>query len=196
MRLKYQREVAAVVISAAWLAAVGCSTPSHTQSAGQSLAGVVTKTATKTATVESIDSLRMTLMLRNPDGSLTGYVCRPEVRNFDQIKIGDKVTFTTTEETVVSFRKGGALPGVPAPTTIDRAPAGAKPGGKIVDSISYFGKAVKVDALDRTVTVLTGAAGVLETVKVSRDVNLATVKPGDAVGVRVTQTSVITVESP
>src|SRR5712675_318248 len=96
------------LIAAALLALAGCSSMSDNQpnpaaanamaDHGHARAGVVTQTRAKTSTVESIDVSTLTLMLRNPDGSVTGYLCRPEVRNFNQIKVGDKVTFTVTEE--------------------------------------------------------------------------------------------------
>jgi hypothetical protein len=156
----------------------------------------VTETNTKTATVESVDVDRRNVMLRNANGTVAGYFCRPEVRNIDQIKIGDKVTFTNTKETTVAFGKGGRLPASFSPTSIERAPEGAKPGGKIVDAIDFTGKIVEVETKNREVILRTGAAGVLKTVKVSRDINLSKVKPGDDAEVRITQVTTIAVETP
>jgi hypothetical protein len=193
-------------IAAGSLAVAGCSSPSTNQPRagaatataghGQAQTGVVTETTTKTATVESIDATAQTLMLRYLDGSVTGYVCRPEVRNFDQIKIGDTITFTETEETAVYLGKGGGLATAPAPTSVERAPLGAKPGGKIVAAVTFKGRVVSVNPQKRELTLRTGAAGVLRTVKVSPNIDLAKVKTGEDASLRVTQTSVITVETP
>ena len=156
----------------------------------------MTETNAKTATVESIDVDRRNVTLRYADGTVAGYFCRPEVRNIGQIKIGDKVTFTNTKETIIVLGKGDRLPGASASTGFERAPEGAKPGGKIVDSIDFSGKVVEVDARNREVILRAGAAGVLKTVKISRDINLSKVKPGDDAEVRITQVTTIAVETP
>ena len=206
MKKTSMRWIMSVFIATGLLVLDGCSSPSTNQSQagaavapaghGQVQTGVVAETSTKTATVESIDATAQTLMLRNSNGTVTGYVCRPEVRNFDQIRVGDKITFTVTEETAVYLGKGGGLPAAPAPTGVERAPLGAKPGGRIVDTVAFKGQVVSINPQQRELTLRTGAAGVLRTVKVSPTINLARVKAGEAANLRITQTSVITVETP
>src|SRR5512135_3718347 len=62
-----------------------------------SRAGIVMNAVTATATVDSINAAERKVVLRREDGSLTTYVCGPDVRNFDQIAVGDKVSVTLAE---------------------------------------------------------------------------------------------------
>jgi hypothetical protein len=204
LQTKNLKKAVTALISMTLLACASCSSTSNNQPvapaenvlAGHGRIGSVTETNTRTAIVEAVDVDRRNVTLRYPDGTVAGYFCRPEVRNIGQIKIGDKVTLTNTKETIVALGKGGRLPGTSAPTGIERAPEGAKPGGKIVDAIDFSGKIVEVDARNREVILHTGAAGVLKAVKVNRDVNLSMVKRGDDAEVRITQVTTIAVETP
>jgi hypothetical protein len=44
-----------------------------------------------TATVDSVDYENRTGTLKLPDGTITIFRANPEVNNFDQLKVGDKV---------------------------------------------------------------------------------------------------------
>jgi hypothetical protein len=156
--------------------------------------GLVVEAATAVFTVESIDGSTRDVVLRRSDSSLMTYRCGPDVRNFDQIKVGDKVTATVAAELALVLVKGGEVP--PAAGTasvIIRSKKGDKPGGKIVDTIGFTAKVTKVDHEKREVK-LEMADGKSRTVKVGPDIKLADVKPGDDVGVRVTRALAIAVE--
>ena len=158
--------------------------------------GIILNTVTATATVQSVNADNRTVVLRHPDGSTTTYECGPEVRNFDQIKAGDRVTATVAEAVAIGLIKGGGMPsGAGTSSAIVRAPLGAKPGGKMVDTVGFIARVKSVDAQNRHVT-LQLADGSSETVKVGPKVNLDNVSPGDDVGVRVTRAFAISVKSP
>ena len=158
--------------------------------------GVVLDAVTATATVQSVNATNRTVVLQHPDGSITVYECGPEVRNFNQIKVGDQVTATVAESVAIGLMKGGNVPnGAGTASAIVRAPLGAKPGGKIVDTVGFIAKVVSVDAANRQV-VLQMADGTNQTVKVGPDINLANVNPGDDVGVRLTRAFAISVTAP
>ena len=109
-----------------------------------------------TATVQSINPGDRTVTLQLSDGSQTTYECGPEVRNFDQIKVGDQVTAAVAESVAIGLMKGGTVPiGAGTSSAIVRAPLGAKPGGKIVDTVGFTAKVVSVDAVNRKVTLQT-----------------------------------------
>ena len=134
-------------------------------------------------------------MLQHPDGSLSTYQCGPDVRNFNQIKVGDQVTATVAESLAIGLMKGGNVPtGTGTSSAMVRA-LWAKPGGRIVDSVGFIAKVVSVNAMKREVTLQT-ADGQTKTVKVSSDINLANVNPGDDVGVRATRAIAIAVTPP
>ena len=65
----------------------------------------------------------------------------------------------------------------------------------MADTVGFTAKVVSVDAMKREVTLQT-VEGRNQTVKVSPDINLANVKPGDDVGVRVTRAFAISVTPP
>jgi len=156
-------------------------------------AGVEIDAMNAVYTVDSIKPADRTVVLRERDGSLTAVECGPEVRNFDQIKVGDRVTATVAQSLAVHLVKGDSVPlGAGTTTAVVRSPEGAKPGGKIVDTVAFTARIMGVDVPNRRVTLQT-ADGEKETVKVGPDIDLANIKPGDHVGVRATRAFAITV---
>ena len=158
--------------------------------------GVVLNSVTASATVQSVNAADRTVVLQHADGSLTTYECGPEVRNFAQIRVGDQVTATVAESVAIGLLKGGGMPiGSGTATAVVRAPLGAKPSGRIVDTQGFTAKVMSVDAEKREVTLQT-VDDQTRTVQVGPDINLANVHPGDDVGVRVTRAYVISVAKP
>ena len=107
--------------------------------------GVVVDAVSETATVQSVNASDRTVVLRHPGGVLTTYECGPEVLNFDQIKVGDQVTAQVAEAVAIVLVKGGMPPSAGTASVVVRAPLGAKPGGKIVDTVSFTAKVMSVD---------------------------------------------------
>ena len=158
-------------------------------------ARIVINSVTATATVDSINATNREVVLRREDGSLTSYICGPDVRNFDQIEVGDRVNVTLADELAVALVEGDQPPASVSSTVVVRAPVGAKPGGKVMDTVGFTARVVTVDYQQRLVTLLM-PDGRNKTVKVGPDINLAKVNPGDIVGVRLTRAMVLTVEKP
>lgn len=148
-----------------------------------------------TATVQSVDTASRTVVLRHSDGTTTSYECGPEVRNFDQIKVGDTVTATMAESVAVALVKGGMEPAAGSTSAVVTAPLGAKPAGKMVDTVGFTAKVTGIDANDRMVMLQT-MDGKNQTVKVEPDVDLTKINVGDSVGVRITRAFAIAVTSP
>jgi hypothetical protein len=180
-----------IVASTALLTLAACSSTPEADS-NSMRAGVVLDSATSTATVQSINPADRTVLLQHQDGSVTTYQCGPDVRNFDQIKVGDHVTATVAESLAIGLIKGGGPTGVGSSSATIRSPLGDKPGAQIVDTTGFIAKIVSVDALNRVVT-LQMADGTNRTIKVGPDINLVNVNPGDNVGVRVTRAIAIAV---
>ncbi len=208
MKTKILNLAAMMVVPAALVAFTSCSSTSNPQtetmnagaedSAGSpqiSRGGVVLTALTGSATVQSIDAANRTVVLEHPDGSTTTYECGPDVRNFDQIKVGDQVTATVAESVAIVLIKGGVPPAAGTATAMVRAPLGAKPGGRIVDTVGFTAKVVSIDLPNRDVTLQT-PDGTNQTVKVGPDVDLANVNPGDDVGVKLTRAIAISVTTP
>jgi hypothetical protein len=158
-------------------------------------AKIVVNSVTATATVDSINTTNREVVLRREDGSLTSYICGPDVRNFDQIEVGDQVNVTLADELAVALVKGSVPPATVQSTVVVRAPVGAKPGGKVMDTVGFTARVVTVDYEQRLVTLLM-PDGQNKTVKVGPDIDLAKVNPGDIVGVRLTRAMILTVGKP
>lgn len=195
MKNKILKLAATLIIPAAVMTFTSCSSTPNTQT--DTMRGeVVLDAMTGTATVQSINPNDRTVVLQHPGGSLTTYECGPDVRNFDQIKVGDQVTATVAESVAIVLVEGGGMPmGASSTSAMVRAPLGAMPAAKAVDTVAFTAKVVSVDTVNREVTLQT-MDGQSQTVKVGPDIKLANVNPGDDVGVRVTRAFAIAVTPP
>jgi hypothetical protein len=61
-----------------------------------------------TASVEAIDPATRTVTLKGPRGNLVDVTAGPEVKRFDEIKVGDLVVVRYTESLTLELKKGGA----------------------------------------------------------------------------------------
>jgi hypothetical protein len=147
-----------------------------------------------TATVKAIDPATRTITLEASDGDTRTIKCGEEVRNFDQVKVGDQVKAVAIERLCVSVGKAGS-PSVGDGALIARAPRGNKPGIIIGRTEQVTAKVEAVDAANQTVT-LSGVEGQSKPIKVSRDVDLSSIKAGDEVTLRLTRGVALWVQSP
>jgi hypothetical protein len=60
--------------------------------------------------VTSVDPAKRTVTLTNPDGVTNTYKLGKNVRNFDQIKVGDEVKVTLLESMAVTVSRSSAPP--------------------------------------------------------------------------------------
>ena len=79
------------------------------------------KSVSGTATIQAIDSTTRAITLRDESGVEDTYIAGPEVKRFDELKVGDTVKMTYTESVVLQARKSG---GAAAGTTGDKPAAG------------------------------------------------------------------------
>ena len=157
-------------------------------------AAVEVVTAKTSATVESIDRATRTVTLKNIGGAVTTYKCGPEVRNFDQIKVGDHVKAELVESFAVFVGKGAAAPSAKLVSATALAPKGSKPGVVMADTTQITAKVVSVDAAGHSVA-LSGPLGKTRSFSVDPTVDLSGVQVGDDVVVRYTEGLAITVEA-
>jgi Cu/Ag efflux protein CusF len=156
--------------------------------------GALTIGATGSATVKAIDADKRVVTLQTADGDTVQIKCAPQVRNFDQIKVGDQVKAAAVARLVVAVGKD-ATAGDQTGTIIARAPKGAKPGAIIAKTEEVTAKVDAVDPAKQTVT-LSGIDDQPQTVQVAPDVDLSGVKQGDDVVVRVTKGIALWVAQP
>jgi len=69
--------------------------------------GTVTNMARLTAAVEAIDTAARTITLKGPSGKVVTLTAGPEVKNFAQVKVGDRVVVRYAEALTLELKKGG-----------------------------------------------------------------------------------------
>jgi hypothetical protein len=154
----------------------------------------IVDTIKTSATVTAVDVPKRKVTLRMADGKKTTVKCGPEVVNFDQIKVDDRVNATITEELAVYLGKGNP-PSAAGAAGVALAPVGAKPGGMVADTVQITAKVTAVDAAKRKVT-LELPDGSKPTVKAGKQVDLSGIKVGDNVTVQYAESVAITMEKP
>ena len=156
--------------------------------------GVVEETVTETVTVRAIDTTARTIALQLPDGTTAHFTAGPELRNFDQLKVGDRIRATAVSRlSVFVDREGPAGPA--SAEVLARSPKGAKPGGLVAQTYEVVGTVKSIDTGTRR-AVLEFSDGTTKTVPVRKDVDLSRYKPGDNVVIQVTQQLTVVTESP
>jgi hypothetical protein len=158
--------------------------------------GVVVEAVSKTFTVDAIDGAKRMVTLKSVDGKTQTYKLGPEVKNFDQIKIGDTVKATYLESVAIFVRKSNEKPDAAQVQTVQVAPKGAKPGVIATETIEVTAKVEAIDYKKRTVS-LKGPEGNVRTFSVDKSVKkFDNVKVGDEVVLKVTEAMAIAVEKP
>lgn len=155
----------------------------------------VTKGAevSETVTIEAIDYKSRLVTLKDSAGVSDTVYVGPDVKRFDSLKVGDKVTFRYYESVVYQIRK----PGTPAPKPTGGPEVvrseGPKPGGTVSQQVTA---SVTVDAIDMAVPSVTVRAddGRKMSFRVENKKNLEGVKPGDRVEITYTQALAISVQ--
>jgi len=141
-------------------------------------AGVIE--ATVTSTVESIDKATRSVVLKRANGELLKISAGEQIKNFDQIQVGDKVVARHTQALVLELKKGGAGVRERAESS-DKGSAkpGDKPAGYEAKQVNFVADVQKVDLKKQIVTL----RGVEHTVqlKVKDPEQIKLIKKGDQV---------------
>jgi Cu/Ag efflux protein CusF len=147
--------VAAVVlgVGVASVPLASAQTAQGAAAVGPGVAGVA-QTVSASAAITAIDPKTRSVTLKGPGGREHTVVAGPEVRNFDQLKVGDQVDLTYVESLVLELKKGGnAVVGRTEQAGGAAAPAGAKPGAIAGRRVTVVGEVVGIDAATQTLTV-------------------------------------------
>jgi hypothetical protein len=176
--------VAAVLIGMVLLPALAQQPPANAGAASASGHGkaAVAKVARITAKVEALDRTARTLTLRGARGAAVTFSAGPEVRGFDQTRVGDIVVVRYLEAVLVEIKKGGS--GVR-----ERTEAGTDGGAR---RVTVAADVVAKDAAKRTVT-LRGPQQTVE-LKAPRAEQFKLVQIGDRVEATYTELAAISIE--
>jgi Cu/Ag efflux protein CusF len=144
--------------------------------------------------VKSIDKQNRSVVVVGSEGKEVALALGPQVKNFDQIKVGDLVTLTYVQALALDLHKsvnGGKLGQPIVAEESVRAAPGAKPAGAIERTVTLTANVIKVDQKTQMVT-LKGPNRTVE-LKVKDPAVLQKVKVGDQVDATYTEAVAIQV---
>ncbi len=146
--------------------------------------------------VTKIDAATRTVTLKNQDGE-TSIVAGPEVKNFAEIKVGDR--FDVVYELAVAIElvkvKNPGTTGEQTTTTTTTAPQGEKPGMITTNTITATANVEAIDAAKNTVS-LKGPQGNIFKVKVQNPDLMKDIAVNDQVKVVYTEAIAAVVSAP
>jgi Cu/Ag efflux protein CusF len=159
--------------------------------------GIAATVTTATATVSAIDYKKRTVTLTHSDGSSATLGVGPEVKNFAQVKKGDKVVTEQVESiAIVVTPPGEVAPGASETSTLQTAKPGEKPHAVLVRTRQLTATVQAIDHKARTVS-LRGPEGNTQTLTVGPEAKrFNQVKQGDQVTVNYTEATAISVRKP
>lgn len=150
---------------------------------------------TAKGTVEAISPEARALTVKFDSGYSEVVSVSPEVKRFDQVKVGDKVTLRYYESVVLHLRKPGDT--TPPPSDSDKTAvtpgAGDRPGGTVARQRKATVTVVSVDKAVPSITVKT-ADGYSITRKIHNVKNLEGVAPGDQIDITYTEAMLVHLE--
>ncbi len=189
MKLAFLRRAAvrATLVAATALGIAACSTTPAPLA--------LSDTQKAVATVEAVDQAKRLVTLRAADGKTMTVQAGPEVRNFAQIRTGDRVVVEYREALLAEVVKKGTGT-TDAGVAAARAAPGERPGMAAADFVRFPVTVYDVDAAQNVVEV-TGPRGFNRRIKVSdpkAQQFIRGLKRGDEVEVTFTEAMAISVE--
>ena len=152
------------------------------------------ETIKMTVTIETIDRATRTITVKDDKGLYETIYLPPEIRRFDELKVGDKITAGYSQTLVVRVKK----PGEPA---VDVLTAGAGPGTGARPSAAAATQrtvTVTITALDPAAqsATVTGPNGFAYSRRVADKNIFAQLKVGDRLDMTWTDALMVSVDTP
>jgi len=184
--------VIAIVIASAVASPAVAQTGGVVAETAPGKAGVA-QTIKITATITAIDKATRDITLKGPQGNEVVVTAGPDVKNFDNMKVGDQVNAQYVEALTLELKKGGGM-------TVARsdqggvleAKPGQKPGGVAGRQVTIVADVVDVNPAKQSIT-LRGPKRTVELV-VSDPAQFKLIAKGDQVEAKYTQALAIAVE--
>ncbi len=201
MKTKTLNWAAMALVPAAILTFTSCSSPKGGSEETTFVAqegvpgGTLVETLKTQATVTGIDPASREVTMVTPDGKKSKVTVDPEVRNFNQIQIGDQVKATVTKTVHIRLLEPGETLPSGQTSNVAVTPEGSKPGAMKSETTQATARIEVLDAKKRKVT-LRYADGDSETYDVRKDVDMSKAHVGQDVLIRATEAKAIRVEKP
>ena len=145
------------------------------------------------ARVSAVDRAKRSFTLTDEQGNRRTFQAPAQMRNFDQLKVGDRVRAQVGVERVVQLREPGQPAGDGAAGVLGTAAEGDKPGLVMVETLELTAIIKAMDSTLRTAT-LQFADGSLRTVQVRPDVEMKSDYLGRELVLSITRAVVIEVQ--
>ena len=155
---------------------------------------VMADTVKASAIITAIDKATRTLTLKGAKGDSFDVVAGAEVKNFDQIKVGDEVKVAYVQALSMELKKAGTGSGIKDSTAAARAKPGEKPAGAIGREVTIMADVIDVNPTAKTIT-LKGPKGKVVELDVKNPDQFKVVKKGDQVEVVYVEALAISVEA-
>jgi Cu/Ag efflux protein CusF len=180
----------AIAAAVTWPA--GAQTKATVVGTAPGMAGAV-QTVSIVATITAVDKQTRDITLKGPQGNEVTFTAGPDVKNFDNLKVGDQVKADYTEALTLELKKGG---GLVVQRTDKAAVAGAKPGelpaGAGGRQITIVADVIAVDAAKQTIA-LKGPQRTVE-LRIPNPEQFKKISKGDQVEATFTQAVAIAVQ--
>lgn len=148
--------------------------------------GIAVKTVNISAKVTAINQADRELTLVGPEGNELTVAVGPEAINFDQIKVGDMVNASVTQQLVVGLGGPNASAGDDTAIVVAGAAKGEQPAGLAAKTTQVTGTVVVLDGLNRSAT-LQFQDGSTQVFPVRDDIDLTQRRLGEQVVFQVTE---------
>ena len=146
-----------------------------------------------TATVEAVDAAKREITLKGPKGKVVPLSVSPDVRNLEQVKVGDQLVVTYVEALSLTLKKDGKeIPARNTKSDAVRSAEGAKPGGAVAEHVKVVADVTAVNRKTHMVT-LKGPKQEVD-LYVGDPAQLKLIKVGDQIEAEYTQALAIAVE--
>ena len=150
------------------------------------------KMVVETGTVETIEVASRTVTLRKPDGTVVTIFAGPDVKRFEEVKVGDKVTARYYENMVIRVKRPGE-PDVDTAAKTTTPSQQALPGGTRAKQRTITATITAIDMNAPSIT-FTGPNGWKYSSPVQDKEALAKVKVGDKVDIVWTEALLVSLE--
>lgn len=146
--------------------------------------------------ITALDKASRAVTVTGRDGASLEFVASPEVRNFDQLRVGDQVSLDYEEAVALELQPAGSSPvGVTAAQGGTVARAGDRPGGALSRTVSVVTEVAAVDPVRHTIA-LRGPRGNTQIIAVQREdlrAKLPSVKRGDLLRISYTEAVAVSI---
>jgi hypothetical protein len=144
------------------------------------------------ATVVAIDKGSRIVTLKGPKGNSVDVVAGDQVKNFDQIRVGDRVNVRYEEALTLELKKTKAPLDAKGEVAGVRAAPGSRPAGAVGREITVLADVIAVDKKNSIIS-LKGPRGNVVDLKVRNQDHFKVVKKGDQVEAVYTEALAISV---